>query len=297
MTNPPPQGSAVIGAIVLQTGAVNEPPPSSSEPGYWMASSTGAVYAFGHVRNFGSARTKAVSHIEPTPTHGGYWIVNRAGQVYAFGNAHYYGNAFDPHRGRDGQQSFGDTDRKRLLDVHQPWPRPALRRRPFYGDMSGKQLHGPVVGSVATPTGHGYFMVGTDGGVFSFGDAKFHGSMGGRASEPARQRPRSDRRQPRLLARRVRRRHLQLQRALPRLHRRAPTSTSQSSGWSGTGTATSWSRPTAASSTSRTRPSSAVSATTPSPDPSSASPPEDRPTLVHRPLRLSDDRRRLTRPG
>jgi len=34
------------------------------------------------------------------------------------------------------------------------------------------------VGSVATPTGHGYYMVGTDGGVFAFGDAHFRGSMG-----------------------------------------------------------------------------------------------------------------------
>ena len=39
-------------------------------------------------------------------------------------------------------------------------------------------LNGPIVASVATPTGHGYFMVGTDGGVFSFGDARFHGSTG-----------------------------------------------------------------------------------------------------------------------
>ena len=40
-------------------------------------------------------------------------------------------------------------------------------------------LNGPIVASIATPTGHGYYMVGSDGGVFSFGDARFHGSMGG----------------------------------------------------------------------------------------------------------------------
>jgi hypothetical protein len=31
----------------------------------------------------------------------------------------------------------------------------------------------------ATPDGKGYWLVAADGGVFSFGDASFHGSMGG----------------------------------------------------------------------------------------------------------------------
>ena len=31
----------------------------------------------------------------------------------------------------------------------------------------------------ATPTGHGYWLVASDGGIFTFGDAKFHGSTGG----------------------------------------------------------------------------------------------------------------------
>ncbi|HVA42892.1 MAG TPA: hypothetical protein VNF50_05365, partial [Acidimicrobiales bacterium] len=35
------------------------------------------------------------------------------------------------------------------------------------------------VGMVATPDGAGYWLVGQDGGVFSFGDAPFKGSAGG----------------------------------------------------------------------------------------------------------------------
>ena len=30
-----------------------------------------------------------------------------------------------------------------------------------------------------TPTGRGYWMVASDGGIFTFGDAEFHGSTGG----------------------------------------------------------------------------------------------------------------------
>jgi hypothetical protein len=36
-----------------------------------------------------------------------------------------------------------------------------------------------VVGLVSTPDGLGYWLVGSDGGVFAFGDASYYGSMGG----------------------------------------------------------------------------------------------------------------------
>ena len=44
--------------------------------------------------------------------------------------------------------------------------------------MSRVALNEPVIGSVATPTGHGYYMVAADGGIFTFGDARLHGSTG-----------------------------------------------------------------------------------------------------------------------
>ena len=31
----------------------------------------------------------------------------------------------------------------------------------------------------ATPDGDGYWLVASDGGIFAFGDATFHGSTGG----------------------------------------------------------------------------------------------------------------------
>ena len=37
----------------------------------------------------------------------------------------------------------------------------------------------PVVGMAATHDGNGYWLVGSDGGIFAFGDAGFHGSTGG----------------------------------------------------------------------------------------------------------------------
>jgi len=50
---------------------------------------------------------------------------------------------------------------------------------PSYGSLSGLHLNRPIVGMAATPDGKGYWLVAADGGVFSFGDARFFGSMGG----------------------------------------------------------------------------------------------------------------------
>jgi hypothetical protein len=58
----------------------------------------------------------------------------------------------------------------------------------FYGSIPGlgiapagtpgavKKLNAPIVGMVPSSDGGGYFMVAADGGVFTFGDAKFEGS-------------------------------------------------------------------------------------------------------------------------
>jgi hypothetical protein len=48
-----------------------------------------------------------------------------------------------------------------------------------YGEPRG-HLRKPVVGMDSTASGNGYWIVASDGGVFSYGDARFRGSMGGR---------------------------------------------------------------------------------------------------------------------
>jgi hypothetical protein len=51
--------------------------------------------------------------------------------------------------------------------------------------MGGKPLNKPIVGMAATPDGGGYWLVASDGGIFSYGDASFHGSAGGmRLNQP-----------------------------------------------------------------------------------------------------------------
>ncbi len=74
-----------------------------------------------------------------------------------------------------------------------------------------------------TPDGHGYWLVASDGGIFSYGDAQFYGSTGFDPAQQADRRHGADAGRPRLLARRVRRRHLQFRRRrVLRLGRRQP---------------------------------------------------------------------------
>ena len=47
-----------------------------------------------------------------------------------------------------------------------------------YGSLNGQNLNKPIVGIAATPTGHGYWLVASDGGIFPFGDAGGYGSTG-----------------------------------------------------------------------------------------------------------------------
>ena len=42
-----------------------------------------------------------------------------------------------------------------------------------------------VLVTATTPTGHGYWLIASDGGVFAFGDATFHGSTGPRSTSVA----------------------------------------------------------------------------------------------------------------
>jgi len=52
----------------------------------------------------------------------------------------------------------------------------------FFGSMGGRALAAPIVAIAATPSGNGYWLVGADGGVFAFGDARYAGGLGRKPS-------------------------------------------------------------------------------------------------------------------
>jgi subtilisin family serine protease len=159
-------------------GSAPDGPPSRLSPpnrsGYWMAAADGAIYAFGDARYHGgapgSAPGRRVVDVEPTPTGQGYWIVDNLGTVTAHGDALPLGS-LDPPGLANGETTSSlsatptgngywiFTNRGRAI---------AFGDAPFLGDVSDIKLNGPVLGSVASPSGQGYYMVASDGGIFSF---------------------------------------------------------------------------------------------------------------------------------
>ena len=78
-------------------------------------------------------------NIVPTDPEEGYYLFGQQGEIAGFGNDNYLSYL-------DGAQYYN--------------------------------LNAPIVGMAPTPDGGGYWMVGSDGGVFSSGDAGFYGSTG-----------------------------------------------------------------------------------------------------------------------
>ena len=199
-------GVVVVGAVILVTGTLvgvvagpavaSAPRPhQSASTGYTLVGSDGGVFSFSGARFHGSTgrygpqcahrrhradsgrpglldgglRRRACSPsatprstarwagpISTAPIVGmassndgrGYWLVASDGGIFAFGDAG------------------------------------------FYGSTGGTHLNAPVVGMAPNPDGNGYWLVASDGGVFSFGfsyiNATFYGSMGGKHARPAR---------------------------------------------------------------------------------------------------------------
>ncbi len=48
----------------------------------------------------------------------------------------------------------------------------------YYGSPAASNLARPIVTMSATPSGRGYWLAASDGGIFSYGDATFYGSTG-----------------------------------------------------------------------------------------------------------------------
>ena len=127
---------------------VTSPSPTVSH-GYWLVGSDGGIFTFGSAQFYGSTGNlhlqRPVVGITPTAGDLGYWLVASDGGIFSFGNAGFYGSI------------------------------PGLGISPA-GSGGPRSLNAGIVGMVPSYDGQGYFMVGADGGVFTFGDARFEGS-------------------------------------------------------------------------------------------------------------------------
>ena len=134
------------------TGSNQSFPVNPAARGYWLVGSDGGIFSFGAAAFYGSMGgtplQRPVVGITPSASRTGYWLVASDGGIFSFGNSSYYGSV------------------------------PGIGLHPA-GSGLPNSLNAPIVGMVPSVSGHGYFMVASDGGVFAFGDAHFAGSCPG----------------------------------------------------------------------------------------------------------------------
>jgi hypothetical protein len=168
-----------------------------SGDGYWLANEAGQVRAFGGANHLGNASALAVAEglvdLAPTPDGQGYWYLTTTGRLEGFGTLAFVPTTRGPRALAAGEifttlavtpSGMGlwlFTSAGRVVNLGDAGRFPANGQPGQPDDMSGFVLNGPVIDSSPTPSGNGYYMVASDGGVFTFGDATFVGSMGGQA--------------------------------------------------------------------------------------------------------------------
>ena len=142
--------------------------------GYWLVASDGGIFSFGDANFYGSTGAvhlnKPIVGIAATPDGKGYWLVASDGGIFSFGDANFYGST-GGMSSTSRSWAWPSPPRPRLLAGGLRRWHLRLRRRQLLRVDRRHPLNKPIVGMASTPDGEGYWMVASDGGIFSFGDA------------------------------------------------------------------------------------------------------------------------------
>jgi hypothetical protein len=141
--------SNTISVLPGGTPIYTTPVPGS---GYWQVASDGGIFNYGTAGFYGSTGNlklnAPVVGMTGTQDQGGYWLVGSDGGVFNYGDASFFGSAGN-------------------LKLNAP----------IVGLASTPYVPG-AGGAPASPAGLGYWLVGSDGGIFNYGDAGYFGSAG-----------------------------------------------------------------------------------------------------------------------
>jgi secreted trypsin-like serine protease len=165
----------------------------STRRGYWLLERDGGVSSFGGAPVLGAVRI----HLRPgatavalaaRPQGDGYWVLASDGDIIGRGAAAELGGvdlrALTKPDERvttlsaapDGNGVWVFTSAGRVISFGSALPAAHMRGA---AAVLALTLQGPVVDSMATPTGRGAYLVAADGGLFALGDASFRGSLRG----------------------------------------------------------------------------------------------------------------------
>ncbi len=195
--------------------------PAAAFNGYDMVARDGGIFNFGNSPFCGSAgsltlNAPIVGMAEASNT-GGYWLVASDGGVFSYNGAGFYGSMGGQHLNKPIVGMAATPDGRGYWLVASDGGIFTFGDAQYWGSTGNLVLNSPVVGMAAAPDGLGYRLASSDGGVFTFGDAQFFGSAGALRVERAGRRHRQRPPDGRLLAGRLRRRRVQLQRTVLRV--------------------------------------------------------------------------------
>ena len=165
----------------------------AAPPGYWLLERDGDVSTFGGAAVLGGVKDRLAAGamavaIASRPQGDGYWVLTSDGDLVPRGLATELGRvdlAMLTKPGErvstissapDGAGVWVFTTAGRVIDFGSALPAVAM---PGTSAVLARTLHGPVVDSVAAPSGRGAYLTASDGGVFAVGDARFAGSLRG----------------------------------------------------------------------------------------------------------------------
>ena len=160
---------------------------SSISRNAWVTDASGAVFGQADfsgppANNFGSMAGQPLNQpmvgMSPTADANGYWLVASDGGIFAFGDAQFHGSTGNIRLNQPVTGMAVTPDGSGYWLVASDGGVFAYNA-PFYGSTGSLHLNQPIEAILPTADGQGYWMVASDGGIFAFGDAEFHGSLGG----------------------------------------------------------------------------------------------------------------------
>lgn len=178
-------------------------PRDAGGTGYYLLDGAGGVFTYGDARYRGSVpglrnQGHAVgparaADLSVTATGDGYWVLDEEGGVFTFGDARFFGSV--PGLRAEGQRigqagiagMVSDPDGRGYAVMDDRGGIFAFGGFDYHGSVPGTGLcdWAPVTDAAPTATGGGYWMVGADGRVWAFGDARYLGAGDVGSTRPA----------------------------------------------------------------------------------------------------------------
>ena|GEM_PF-558712 len=152
--------------------------PTPDGKGYWLVGRDGGLFAFGDAAYHGSllslhVHVKDIVGMAVMPKAKGYVLASSTGAVFTFGDAHFFGSLpSEKAHVHDIRAIVGFGASGYMLVGAGGGVFTFGPGAHFYGSLPAEHVRvGDIVGAALTPDGRGYFLAGSNGAVYGFGDA------------------------------------------------------------------------------------------------------------------------------